>query len=76
MLLVRSEDLYRDPAPTLDRVCRFLELDPAPWPQPFAVHNPSSGEPMSAGTRRKLADFYRPFNRRLCEMTGIDFGWD
>ncbi|XP_003791124.1 heparan sulfate glucosamine 3-O-sulfotransferase 3A1 [Otolemur garnettii] len=25
---------------------------------------------------RRLRDFYRPFNRKFYQMTGLDFGWD
>ena len=31
---------------------------------------------MSAANRRKLEDFYRPFNEMLYETLGRNFGWD
>lgn len=78
--LVRSEDLYREPARTYDRLLQFLEL-PAWTPAEFRNHSyigsirpPMSGVPEE--TRSRLQAYFAPQNRRLAELTGQDFGWD
>lgn len=30
---------------------------------------------IDSGTLNRLRQFYRPFNRKFYEMTGMDFGW-
>jgi hypothetical protein len=74
VLVLPSEDLYRDPQPTFDVVCQFLGLNPLPLDS-FERHNYIPISPMGAGVRRELEDFYAPHNEQLYAMVGRDYGW-
>lgn len=73
--ILRSEDLYREPQRTVDRVWSFLGLPPQrlddhqPW-------NAAGGDGMSAGVRQALSDRVDDHNRRLAQLLGMDLGWD
>ena len=88
MLVLKSEDLFECPAPTLKLVEDFLELPD--W-QPEALE-PRDGrdldkykrikrnkgryeEEMDPTTRRRLEEYFEPHNQRLYEFLGADFGW-
>lgn len=58
----------------MDKVFAFLEL-PAHRIQDVSAKNTRKYEPMAAETRQKLAAFYAPYNRKLNELLGRDFGW-
>ncbi len=63
-----------DPRGTLARVHDYLGLPPRDT-GPLPTLNAGEYEPMDGPTRERLTEYFRPHNRRLYEMTGIDFGW-
>lgn len=71
-LFIRSEAMFRDPAPILRAVCEFIGVAP---------HETADYEHMNANERRSidpdlqamLADAFREPNRRLAELLGPDF---
>jgi hypothetical protein len=74
LLVLRSEDLYRDPRETLFQVNRFLGL-PEWEPGHFTPYNQKPYSEIDPKTRQKLLDYFEPHNRRLYEYLGRDFGW-
>jgi|GEM_PF-990910 len=75
LLIVRSEDFYRDPDATIRQVADFIGVDHIPR-SAYDVHNSGSYTRLDNATRQYLRDYYAPHNQRLSEFTGIDFGWD
>lgn len=75
MLVLQSEDFYRDPTTILNRVTEFLGLQEWHYSQ-FRKHNHARYPPMEHGTRTHLEAYYRPYNQKLYDDLGIDFGWD
>ena len=75
LLVVRSEDLYADPAGTTARVTEFLGLPPAPL-RDAKAYNQKPYSPIDTGLRRRLADYFAPHNQRLYEYLGRSFGWE
>ena len=76
LLVLRSEDLYADPAATWVQLVEFLGLPP--WDlRRFRNHSRSPGPspPMAAGTRRRLEAYFAPHNERLSAHLGRDFAW-
>ena len=74
VLVLRSEDLFADPAAAHAEALRFLELPPqrlAAYPVKSS-HAPAT---LPAATARRLAEFFRPHNQRLYQLLGRDFGW-
>jgi hypothetical protein len=75
MLILRSEDFYRQPAEILGRVLDFLRL-PGWEPRNYKRHNPGRYPRMDTETRRRLAEYFKPYNRELYNLLGTDFEWD
>jgi hypothetical protein len=76
MLVVCSEDLFRDPRTEYARVLEFLGL-PTWEPAEFEKHNFfGSYGGMSDALRDRLRAYFAPYNQRLYAHLGRDFGWD
>lgn len=75
LLIFRSEDFYGDPSAALTRVTDFLGLSRL---DSFdaTLFNDGVYAPMEAATRRRLAEYFEPHNRRLGDLLGMDMGWD
>lgn len=74
LLVLRSENLYGQPAETLAHVAGFLGIAPE-LDAPFAAHNRSAGPPLDAAIRARLTDHFAPKNARLEELLGWNPGW-
>ena len=75
VLILRSEDLFDDPAGSMGRVCDFLGLPD--WGAPdWAALNAGSQRPMEPALRERLLEHFRPHNERLAELLGRGMGWD
>ncbi len=75
LLLVRSEDLYADPAGTFDAITAHLGVEP--WqPAAWRAYNASTSSGLSDELRSGLRETFRPWNERLAEATGRSWGWD
>jgi hypothetical protein len=75
ILFLRFEDLAADPSRALEEVHAFLGL-PAHRAGELRKLNAAAYSEMSPHTRADLVEHFRPYNQRLRELTGIDFGWD
>jgi hypothetical protein len=76
-LVLRSDDLFGDPAETLGRVCGFLGIPPYRRLPSFEAYNVGAyGDRMPAETRAMLREYFAPHNRRLYDLLGCDLGWD
>lgn len=74
LLVLRSEDLFRNPAETVNRCFHFLGLGEYRLPKYEILAKGGYAAP-DAAFRRSLQDYFRPFNRRLEELLGTDLGW-
>lgn len=72
--IVRSEDLYTNPAETVVAVQRFLGLPAVPPPTPHRF-NYVAAKRMDDETRARLADYYRDGVAALEERIGRSFDW-
>ena len=75
ILILKSEDLFFNPATTLKRVYDFLGLPDSPQAK-YRNYNPGSYPPISDNLRRQLAEFFRPYNRQLEDYLGMKFNWE
>ena len=75
VLVLRSEDLYAQPAETFARVASFLGIAPE-LDAPFAAHNRSAGPPLDPAIRTRLTTHFAAKNARLAELLGWDPEWD
>jgi sulfotransferase family protein len=76
LLLNFDRELTRTSQAALDAVHKHLGL-PEYRNNDLPVLNMIGGpyEPLADETRARLIDYFRPHNRRLYDLTGIDFGW-
>jgi hypothetical protein len=76
MLILSSEDFFCNPATTVNQVFEFLNLPP--WNlQDYQTYNRGRYHyPMAPDTRRKLDDYFAPYNQRLYEYLNMNFDWD
>ncbi len=85
MLILRSEDLYSNPAGVLKQTLEFLGVPHGDLNKEFKNYR----RPSKKGYRNKvippkldpkmreyLIEYFRPHNARLYEYLGIDFDWD
>jgi len=74
LLILRSEDLYRDTPEMIGRVLEFLGL---PDGGAREYRKKTSAYPkMDAATRSRLIRFFEPHNQRLADYLGTDFAWN
>ena len=74
LLVVRSEDLYKNPQKAFDVVTGFLGL-PGHELRRAERYNYHPAAPMPAEVRSELTRYYRAPNEELYALLGRDFGW-
>ena len=75
MLILSSEELSREPAASFQKALDFLGLD-AWTPEQFSIFKQGSYEQMDPATRKKLVEYFRPYNQQLYDLLGMKFDWD
>jgi len=74
-LILRSEDLFADPATTVNQVFKFLGVEPYQLPE-YPKKNSGNYPPISQSMHRTLSNYFRPFNQQLEEYLDRKFNWD
>lgn len=75
MHMIRSEDLFANPAAVYAEVLRFLGL-PAWSPTAFRRFNFHASEDMPSSVRHELLNYFAPNNHDLADFLGINLGWE
>ena len=75
VLILKSEDFFKDSQSTIDKVFQFLGL-PGWQMEHFKKANVGSYQKMNSATRNRLLNYFEPHNHKLYEYLGINFGWD
>ncbi len=87
-LILKSEDLYADPAAILKQTLQFLgvpesqtviankEFKQYREPSKKGYLNEQKPPKMDPELRKHLLEYFRPHNARLYEFLGRDFGWE
>ena len=78
MLVLKSEDFFKQPADTLKVAQDFLGLPQREIelpPRKTTRKSTYEYEPMDPALRRRLEAFFEPHNQRLYDLLGRDFGW-
>lgn len=74
VLVMVSEDMYRDEQGALGEMARYLGIEPTPIPD-TTRHNHRPAEPMDGDVEAELREFYAPRNAELAELLGRDLPW-
>ncbi|MGI9060837.1 MAG: sulfotransferase domain-containing protein [Ktedonobacteraceae bacterium] len=85
LLVLKSEDMYSDPAGVVKQSLEFLGVPTGELKQEFKNYR----RPSKKGYRNKvvppkldpamknyLVEYFKPHNARLSDFLGVDFGWD
>lgn len=75
MLILASEELYTSPTSAYRKAIEFLGL--SAWePNDFKAYKQGVYEEMPAPIRKRLIDYFRPYNQKLYEYLNKGFDWD
>ena len=74
-LIIKSEDFYDEPLRILHQTQTFLGVE-SHIPTTLKVHHQADYGAMDEGMRRRLLDYFAPYNRQLYDLLGRDFGWE
>jgi hypothetical protein len=74
MLVLKSEDLFDATSNALECVLDFLEI-PHWTPEAYSIPNKREYTGVDSFVRQRLDEYYQPYNQRLYEYLGVDFGW-
>ena len=87
-LILKSEDLYSDPAAIVRQTLEFLAVPDSATriehqefkqyrePNKKGYQNDQKPPRMSLEMRKRLIEYFKPHNARLYALLGRDFGWD
>ena len=75
ILILNSEDLKNSTKETLNQVFHFLNISNYDIPDISPV-NVGKYPPINKTTRRKLIDFFKPYNQRLNKLLSTELNWD
>jgi hypothetical protein len=75
IFILFTKDLKTKPDIVMNEVFQFLGIPSKSGYQQY-VQRSVKYKPMNPETRRWLIDLYRPYNRQLKELLGIDLNWD
>jgi len=75
LLILQSEEFYRDPQRILHLTQDFLGVD-RHEPRQFTIYHDANYPMMDPEVRRRLRDHFAPLNRELYDLLGRDFGWE
>jgi hypothetical protein len=74
MMFVKSEDLFKDPLSTVNKTLEFLGLEKLDGIE-SKYNNENNNISISNEFRNELNEFFKPYNQKLYEYVGKDFGW-
>ena len=77
ILILQSEELFRNPEVEYKKILKFLELPDWKLKEYKQYKAGKYKKPeMTATTKNFLKEFFKPHNQRLYELTGKNFHWD
>jgi hypothetical protein len=75
MLILTSEGFYSEPSKAINQVTDQLGL--SGWQlKDTKKYNSSPYPEMDARTRKRLVEYYQPYNEKLFEYLNMDLGWE
>lgn len=73
ILILKSEDFFRNSQQVMDRICGFLQLEPHKLEE-YKKVNANTYPPIDPEIAKELNDFYKPFNEDLRLKYGLESG--
>lgn len=75
ILVLKTSDLDNSPKDTVDTVLEFLDM-PSSDKINFTKKNVGTYSKMNPETRKKLVEYFRPYNQELEDFLDTKFDWD
>lgn len=77
VMIIKSEDYFKSPLKICNQVCRFLKIRPLKKISKVLNYNKSTCPlRMKTSTRKKLKEYFEPYNQELYKYLGRNFGWE
>lgn len=74
-MYIKSEEFNKNPSYVYNDVLKFLGLPPFEL-KTYEKIRKRNYQKMNPDTRKKLIEYFRPYNEELYELLGVNFGWD
>lgn len=74
-LIIQSEDLFKNTTSTYNVVLKFLGLSHYELPE-YKKFKERKYQKLDTGLRKKLSDYFQPYNEQLYQFLGRDFSWE
>lgn len=74
-LIIISEHFYANTSEVFLQTLKFLDL-PSWEPETYHIYNTTPYKNVSKTTRKKLIDYYRPYNEKLYDTLDLNLSWD
>lgn len=75
MLVLKSEDLFSNPAKILEQACTFLGIAKPAFTE-FQIHNALPYPGLEPELQKSLTEYFEPYNTRLYQFLGKNFDWE
>jgi hypothetical protein len=75
ILVLRSEDLFINPAQVIEKTSEFLGIRNYSYPD-FKIYNSLSYQDLDPEQRKLLTAYFEPYNHRLYQFLGVNFDWE
>lgn len=76
-LILQSEEFLKNPSVVYNQVLKFLNLPKwEPFDYRFYKQQTYKKQKIEPELRKKLSDYFKPYNERLYKLLGTDFHWE
>lgn len=75
ILIIKSEDMYENPSETLKKTFQFLEMPELNLKKYKKYNYHGYDKKINPDTRKKLAEFFQPYNEELYNFLDRNFNW-
>jgi len=72
--VIDSSEFFRRTPETLERVQRFIGVEPVPLDE-YPAENVGSYRKIPDSLREEMRDFFRPYNSELMSLLDVEFDW-
>ncbi|QLH04006.1 sulfotransferase [Nitrosopumilus oxyclinae] len=75
ILVIKAEDFFSNPEKITNETLEFLGL-PSIKLKNYEIMRKGLDDKLTSDIRKKLIDYFKPYNQKLYDFLNVDFGWD
>ena len=76
ILIIKTENLFTNPIQTTNKCLDFLDLEPIKELKQTGENYEKDASKLNEDIRKKLIDYFKPYNEKLYAFLKIDLGWN